>query len=560
MKTYSLAGAILLSGLLLGQTQPTVGPSNHRPTTGITSNYSIKQNNISHLSTTNQPSNAGQHFCKSHELNEAHYQSRGILQEYNQDYLQGASNAENASFPKTSGTNEISIIFHVVYNNAAENVSNAAIMNVYNDLVEDFQLLNADAANARTGSPFNFVPADANINFCLATQDPYGNPLSEIGVTRTYTTETWFDSNNGEENKMKSSATGGADIWDRNNYLNVWICDISNGASSGTAGYAYRPTTSYLPSASIDGIVIDYNLGINNDNVLTHEVGHFLGLDHTWGGSGGCSNDDGFADTPQTAGPSFNYSGSCGGSQQTCSGVYTQYENYMDYSNCTVMFTQSQANYMLTILHGIRSSLLLSPGCDPTNTPPNSAFTSLPAGPSPVIIPVNGSVDFFDASTNAPTGWSWTISGTQGTDWNFIGGTNASSQDPQVEFYTPGFYDITLTASNSYGTDATPASETSYVQVVAPATGTACDTLRNYHVDSSWFIYGAGTTNGAWGIIPSHNAIDLYGDGSSVENTLQYAEYFIMQARQKLGELEFLFSKLMQEHLEQLNLRFIKTT
>ncbi len=524
MKTYLLAVATLLTGFSFGQIQPT-GNSPSPSNQGTNQNYSVKQTSINTIGGS-QITPAGQHVCRSHELNEAHYQSRGILQQFNQDYLQGASNAENASLLETSGTNEISIIFHVVYNNASENVSNAAIMNVYNDLVEDFLLLNSDAANARTGAPFNYVPANPNINFCLATQDPSGNPLPEVGVTRTFTNEVWYDSNNGEENKMKSSATGGADIWNRNNYLNVWICDISNGATSGVAGYAYRPTTSYLPSASIDGIVIDYNLGVNNDNILTHEVGHYLGLDHTWGGSGGCGNDDGFNDTPITAGPSSSYPGSCGGTQQTCSGTYTQYENYMDYSNCTVMFTQAQANYMLTILQGIRSSLLLSPGCDPTNTPPNSAFTSLPAGPSPVVIPVNGSVDFFDASTNVPTGWNWTISGTQGTDWNYIGGTSGTSQDPQVEFYTPGLYDISLAASNSYGTDATPASEIGYVQVVSPATGTACDTLRNYHVDSSWFIYGAGTTNGAWGVIPSHNAIDLYGNGSSVENTLQYAEYF----------------------------------
>ena len=95
-----------------------------------------------------------------------------------------------------------------------------------------------------------FTPADANINFCLATQTPTGTPLAELGVVRVSTTEDWYNSDGGEENKMKASATGGSQIWDRNRYLNVWICDISNGAGSGTAGYAYRPTTSYLPSSA----------------------------------------------------------------------------------------------------------------------------------------------------------------------------------------------------------------------------------------------------------------------------------------------------------------------
>lgn len=470
----------------------------------------------------------GQHTCNTYDLNQQHYQDRGLLNEFNQSSMAGAQSVTSQAILKTPGVNTISVIFHVVHNpnNPAENVSNALIMQVFNDLTEDYQLLNSNASNARTGAPFNFSPADANINFCLATQDPSGTPLMELGVIRVATTEGWYDSNSGEENKMKSAATGGSQIWDRNRYLNVWICDISNGAGFGTAGYAYRPTPTLLPSANIDGIVLDYNLGMNNENVLTHEVGHYLGLDHTWGGSGGCTNDDGFGDTPQTAGPSFDYPGSCSGSQTTCSSIQTQYENYMDYSNCTVMFTQNQADYMLTILQGIRSSLLISTGCDPTNTPPNSDFSSVPIGPAPVIVPVNGAVNFMDESTNLPTGWNWSISGTPSTDWNYIGGTSATSQNPQVEFYTVGFYDVTLTASNAFGPDLTPAIETNYVQVVAPTAGTACDTLRNWDPNDTFSYYNLGPANGAWGYIPGHGSIDLYGNGSSVEDVLQIVEQF----------------------------------
>jgi hypothetical protein len=392
-------------------------------------------------------------------------------------------------------------------------------------MVEDFQLLNADASTARPP----FVPADANINFCLATQDPNGNPLAEMGVIRVSTTEDWYNSNGGEENKMKASATGGSQIWDRNRYMNVWICDISNGAGSGTAGYAYRPTLSFLPSASIDGIVLDYNLGMNNENVLTHEVGHYLGLDHTWGGSGGCGIDDGFADTPNTAGPSFDYPGSCSGNQQTCAGTETQYENYMDYSNCTVMFTQNQADYMLTLLQGIRGSLLISTGCDPTNTPPNSDFSSIPAGPGPVVIPQGGSVSFYDESTNVPTAWNWVISGTAGTDWTYVNATNGSSQNPQVQFNNVGLYNVTLTASNPFGADPTPAIETGYVQVVAPAVGTGCDTLRNWDpadaAANGYYYYNSG---GNFGYFPGHNEA---GGGSFFSNQFASRHNYIGSAQ-----------------------------
>lgn len=467
------------------------------------------------------------------------YASRGLLQEYYESSLQGAQGAAFMNFPETPGVNEIAVIFHVVHNpsNPAQNVSNGQIMAVFQELQEDFLLLNSDAANARTG--LGFTPANSNINFCLATQDPNGVPLTELGVVRVSNNEDFYDHANGEESKMKSSATGGSDIWDRNRYLNIWICNISNGASSGVAGYAYRPTPTLLPSASLDGIVLDYNLGMTvGFNVLTHEVGHYLGLDHTWGGSGSCSSDDGFTDTPNTDGPSDNNPAySCGvGSFQTC-GVEVQYENYMDYATgCTVMFTQEQANYMLSILQGIRGSLLLSPGCDPTNTPPNSAFTSFPTGPAPVIIPQNASVNFYDESTNVPTGWTWTISGTQGVDWDWIGGTNANTQDPVAEFYTVGTYDVTLTASNGFGVDPTPASEPMYVEVAPAATGIGCDTLRNYIPADPFFIATVGAGNYT-------NGHQLLGG----ELSLEWAERHTAPATTEVQALELAIYKAVDD-------------
>ncbi len=426
-------------------------------------------------------SGSGVHHCATHNLNQQHYADRGLLQQFNQESYAAAQNISTSGFQRTPGVNEISVIFHVVHNpnNPAENVSNALIMQVYNDLVEDFLLLNANAANARTGAPFNFTPANPNINFCLATKDPLDNPLTELGVVRVATTEDWYDSNGGEENKMKAAATGGSDIWDRNDYLNIWICDISNGAGSGTAGYAYRPTPTLLPGAAIDGIVLDYNLGVNNENVLTHEVGHYLGLDHPWGGSGGCGNDDGFADTPLTTGPSFDYPGSCSGSQQTC-GVEVQYENYMDYANCTVMFTTEQSNYMLSILQGIRSSLLLSPGCDPVDAPPVVDFTA--DIPDPIIIPVGGTINFFSQATNNPTSWTWDFSG---------GSPNQTVENPTTVWNTIGLYTVTHTATNAFGTGTE--TKIDHVQVVPGATGIQCDTLRNYNpADPLYIVTNAG--------------------------------------------------------------------
>ena len=534
-KNLLLLTAVLSASISFGQNnqqtpaETTVLPSSQSNTQELTSRQlptSIGSTQINSINSTQ-----GDHSCFSHQLNEAHYASRGILNEYNQSYEQSAATAASMSFPETPGVNEISVIFHVVHNpsNPAENVSTAQIQALFLELQEDYQLLNADAANARTN--LGFTPADADINFCLATQDPFGTPLLDPGIIRVSTTEDYYDPST-EGNKMKASATGGSEIWDRNKYLNVWVCNITNGLNYGTAGYAYRPTTTFLPTASIDGIVIDYNIGFGS-NVLTHEVGHYLGLDHTWGGSGGCGNDDGFTDTPSTDGPADqDPSFSCGLANYTsCGAIEVQYENYMDYATgCTVMFTQEQANYMLTILQGIRGSLLLSPGCDPTNTPPVSAFTAIPAPSFPIIIPSGGAVNLIDQSTNVPTGWAWTISGTPVTDWNYINGTDGTSQDPQVEFYNVGTYDVTLTASNVWGTDATPASETTYIQVAAPATGTACDTIRNWDVSA-----GAGPIT--W----SPPSIG-YAHGNSqigTESALQWAEIYTIPAVTDIRAIDF---------------------
>jgi len=544
MKRNILTAVAVSLGLSSFAQVQQVGQENLAPsTTTATQMTTVNQpnrsiTNISASQQINALTNShpqGAHSCIMHDLNEAHYSSRGLLNEYHQSAMAGAQSAANMNFPETPNPNEISVIFHVVHNpnNPAENVSNAQIMALFQELQEDYQLLNSDVVNVRGG--LGFVPADCDINFCLATQDPNGVPLTEVGVVRVATTEDFYDHANGEENKMKSSATGGSDIWNRNNYLNIWICDITNGLNFGVAGYAYRPTPTLLPSASIDGIVIDYNLGFGS-NVLTHEVGHYLGLDHTWGGSGSCSNDDGFTDTPNTIGPADQQSGfTCGMSSfQTCGATEVQYENYMDYATgCTYMFTQEQANYMLSILQGIRSSLLLSPGCDPTNTPPNSAFTSFPTGPAPVIIPQNASVNFYDQSTNVPTGWTWTISGTQGVDWDWIGGTNANTQDPVAEFYTVGTYDVTLTASNGFGVDATPASEPMYVQVAPSATGISCDTLRNW--DPSSGISTVSWNPPSLGHVHGHATFGGVGG----ENADQWAEIYTSPTTTDIRAIEF---------------------
>jgi hypothetical protein len=105
--------------------------------------------------------------------------------------------------------------------------------------------------------------------------------------------------------------------------------------------------TGYVPSSP-------YNLG----RTLTHELGHFFNLEHTFDGCNTTSNcqvqGDYICDTPA----SDDATGGCPavGSITNC-GVKTLTMNYMDYTNdaCMYMFTQGQANVMQAHYNAIAS-------------------------------------------------------------------------------------------------------------------------------------------------------------------------------------------------------------
>lgn len=63
----------------------------------------------------------------------------------------------------------------------------------------------------------------------------------------------------------------------------------------------------------------------------------------------------------------------------------------------------------------------------------------------------NTTFTFTDNSTGSPSSWSWSFSPSTGV--SFVGGTSASSQNPQVQFANSGSYDVTLVATNSIGSD-----------------------------------------------------------------------------------------------------------
>lgn len=266
---------------------------------------------------------------------------------------------QNRNQQLTSGLITIPVVVHVVYQDGVQNISMSQILSQIEVLNEDFQRLNSDADNTWPQA------ADIEIAFELASLDPNGNPTD--GVTRTFTEETDFDSDN---SNIKFNSTGGKDAWPADQYMNMWVCNLVGGL----LGYAQFPGSG--PGAT-DGVVIDYQFfgtegtasaPFDLGRTATHEVGHWLNLIHIWG-DGNCSADDQVSDTPNAGGP--NYTGSpCNDNPDSCPSDSDpdMFQNYMDYSDdaCMNLFTQGQKDRMRVLFEngGLRQSLIYSPALD----------------------------------------------------------------------------------------------------------------------------------------------------------------------------------------------------
>jgi PKD repeat protein len=346
----------------------------------------------------------------------------------------------------------IPVVVHVVYNNGTQNISYEQIKTQIDVMNLDFRRLNADTVN--TPSVFKSAASDPMIQFCLAQRDPLNNP--SLGITRTYTTHTSF----GLDDAVKFTSSGGHDVWDRNKYLNLWVCNLG----SGLLGYATFPGG----NPATDGVVIGYQyfgtIGTasppyNLGRTATHEIGHWLQLYHIWGDdNGACWGSDEVEDTPNQ-GPE-NY-GCPAFPNISCNNGPNgdMFMNYMDYTDdgCMNIFTNGQSVRMSSALNGPRAPILTSNGCVPVSGTPIALFSA-----DSVSVLYGGSVHFADLSAGIPAGWNWTFDG---------GNPSASNiQNPAVTYNNPGLYTVKLRVSNSFGSDSLI--RTSYIRVRGAALST----------------------------------------------------------------------------------------
>jgi len=376
----------------------------------------------------------------------------------------------------------IPVVFHLVGNSAAA-ISDASVQAQLN-------LLNDGFANL-LGSTYG-VADDAQIKFCFAQTLPNGQPWANIsaynpnlytgalaGVTRCTTGPANTISNNHNAqatgpNSQQALVNLAYSGFSFNNYLNIWVTHsislVASPYNNNVVGYSPYPLLMGPPYQFLDGVVMRLNgFGINSGGLfynqgrtLIHEVGHYLGLFHTF--QFGCSeiinnnacNADGdqCCDTPPSANPNQNdcnvLSVSLPNSCAELPNLPDMYANHMDYAydninTCRNTLTNDQANRMHAIIQLYRSNLVSFANLITTGV----SNICLPPGLDPTFVTnqANGSKQFCAGSAY---GFSATP-GASTYSWNFSGGSPATStlQNPVgVSWVVPGVYSVCLTVTS----------------------------------------------------------------------------------------------------------------
>ena len=316
------------------------------------------------LSTYSVVLSQGQVYCKRDSIsNEKNSIQTLSLQKTETKFQEQSSIQSNSS----GAIRTIPVVIHIIHQGGIENISDAQIFTQLDVLNKDFRRLNADTSN--TNPIFLSVATDVEVEFCLASKDPLGNATN--GIDRILTMNP------------PSSVSQVINMfgWDNKKYLNFYISNSFGSFSS----FPWEPD-------STDGIFMTHGrfgtIGTAGTEpsaefakfgrTATHEVGHYLGLHHTFDLTMvGCdticaSTGDNVCDTPPCQYRWF-VSSCMPQSTNSCTespDLPDQVDNYMDYNidSCANMFSQGQKSRIDITLNLYRSTLwsnsnLIEVGC-----------------------------------------------------------------------------------------------------------------------------------------------------------------------------------------------------
>ncbi|MCH6234693.1 M43 family zinc metalloprotease [Cognataquiflexum rubidum] len=248
---------------------------------------------------------------------------------------------EDISYP----IKEFQVVFHV-------------FSNIYSPTTAQFEneINNANLAfggGVRTSFRRNLNAVDTGFRFKLADKNPDGSLMETKGVNRIITDQVFQDAEDDELYILKFNS-----MWDPNQYINVFIEDLS---SIDALGYAFLP---FLTEPIVGGLVgnfppeteLFYPISITLDkklfdgqvnlkDALSHEIGHYLGLRHTFQD---CQTGDYCEDTPSHVRPS-NPSIAWSNNRMNCSNAPFISTNFMDYVITWDNFTFDQKERMVKV-------------------------------------------------------------------------------------------------------------------------------------------------------------------------------------------------------------------
>ena len=295
-----------------------------------------------------------------------------FLKEALKNKAKKGTNTANKTWTESATDKKVlPVVFHIIYGceEGPENLSKERIDEAMLQLNEDFNGVSAD-----NGDPvYPNKVGNMNIDFVLAEKDPLGNPTS--GVTRTRSDLTYMGVGYGPELRELVQ-------WPRENYLNVYVANKALPADN--SGVAIYPKDAHNNPIN-DGVAMAHWAvapvlpnRLDYKTILSHEVGHWLGLRHIWGDSnypelgGNCDLDDFkfieldetltqaqkdamlalYNDTENTTGNStIGSTDSCPVGSNTCtSSGLDMIDNFMDYTGCAITFTDGQVAYMQDVL------------------------------------------------------------------------------------------------------------------------------------------------------------------------------------------------------------------